>query len=123
MRFYIFILLGLDGAIVCRQKNFALVRRCHQLLPGFLAKSNFPWVSRQSDNGKDDNEVKLGVVQRSPGIRLTAEEIPGNSQLGDSMIEGVPYLKMRSIGSQSTSGMEKEGKKERTGIDSILKFG
>ena len=28
---------------------------------------------------------------------------------------GVPYLQMRSIGSHSTSGREKEGKKERTG--------
>ena len=29
-------------------------------------------------------------------------------------VVGVPYLQMRSVGSHSTSGMEKEGKKERT---------
>jgi hypothetical protein len=28
---------------------------------------------------------------------------------------GVPYLQMRSVGSHSTSGREKEGKKEWTG--------
>jgi hypothetical protein len=30
---------------------------------------------------------------------------------------GIPYLQMRLIGLPSTSGMEKEGRKERTGWD------
>ena len=33
---------------------------------------------------------------------------------------GVPFLQMRSVGSQSTSGRVKEGIKERTGWDLIL---
>ena len=32
----------------CGQKNFQLVRRCHQVLSGFLAKGHLPRVSRQS---------------------------------------------------------------------------
>ena len=35
-----------------------------------------------SGNDKDDNEVKPGDVQRSPGVYLTAEENPRNPQLG-----------------------------------------
>ena len=35
---------------------------------------------------------------------------------------GIPYLKMRSIGSHSTSGREKGGKKERMWLVSNSKF-
>ena len=34
-------------------------------------------------NDKDDNEIILGAVDRSPGICLTAEENPRKPQLGD----------------------------------------
>jgi hypothetical protein len=34
---------------------------------------------------------------------------------------GDPYLQMRSVGSHSTSGMEKEGKKERMGWEVVRK--
>ena len=60
---------------------------------------------------------------RSPGIYLKAEENGGKPQLGDRLMKAVrlviesnevPYFQMRSAGSHSTPGREKEGKKERT---------
>ena len=39
------------------KKTFKLVRRCHQLLSGFVRKGHLPRVSRQSANDKDDNEM------------------------------------------------------------------
>ena len=60
-----------------------LVWRCHQLLSRFLANDHLPRMSSQSANDKGDNEMILGAVHRSPGIYLTAEEIPGKPQLGD----------------------------------------
>ena len=72
-------------------------------------------------------EMIPGAVHGSPGICLTTEENPGKSQLGD-VDEGCatshhlkwgPYFQMTSIGSHSTSGAEKEGKKERTGWDAV----
>ena len=53
-----------------------------------------------------------------------AEENTGKAQLGDRQMNamrsviasnGVTFLQMRSVGSHSTSGREKEGNKERTG--------
>ena len=38
----------------------------------------------------------------------------------DQSSHGVPFLQMRSVGSHSTSGSEKEGIKERTGWESSL---
>ena len=35
---------------------------------------------------KDDNEMILGAVNRSPDICLTAEENPRKSQLGDRLM-------------------------------------
>ena len=77
-------------------------------------------------NDTDDNEMILGAVHRSPGIFLTAEENPRKPQLGDSLMKalfrpliasnGIPFLQMRSVGSHSTSGREKEGIKESTGV-------
>ena len=62
-----------------------------------------------------------GAVHRSPGIYLMAEENPGKPQVGDCLMKVVrpviasnafPYFQMRSVGLQSTSGREKEGKEE-----------
>ena len=90
----------------CGQKSFKLVWRCHQLLSGILANDHMLRVSRQSTNDKSDNEMIPGVVHRSSGIYFTAEENPGESQLGDSLMKavrpvttsnGIPYLQMRSV--------------------------
>ena len=70
---------------------------------------------------KGDNEIIPGAVHRSLGIYLIADETPRKPQLGDRLMKGlcasngVPFLQMRSVGSHSTSGREKEGIKERTG--------
>ena len=73
---------------------------------------------------KGDNEMIPGAVHRSPGICLRAEENPRKPQLGDRLMKGLcdqsssqmgSLPTMRSVGSHSTSGREKEGKKERTG--------
>ena len=40
------------------------------------------WVAHY----KGDNEMIAGVVHRSPGICLTAEENPGKSQLGNRLM-------------------------------------
>ena len=80
-------------------------------------------------NDKGDNEMIPGAVHRS-GICLTAEENPGKPQLGDGLMKllyevivsnGVPFLQMRSIGSQSTSGREKEGK-NKINLSKIKKY-
>ena len=72
-------------------------------------------------NDKSDNEMILEVVQRPPGICLTAEENPRQPQLGDRLMEGrcdqsSPQMgslsTMRSVGLHSTSGREKEGLKD-----------
>ena len=96
--------------------------RFHQLQSGFLANGRLPRASHKSrlSTNNDDNMAKPGVVYRSPGIFLTAEENLGKSQLGDGLMKsmrpviasnGIPYLQMRSIGPHSTPGREKEGKK------------
>ena len=36
-----------------------------------------------------DNEMILGAVHRSPGIYLSAEENPGNPQVGDHLMKAV----------------------------------
>ena len=62
--------------------------------------------------------MKTKAVQRLLGIYLTAEENPGKPQLGDRLkamrivvaSNKILYLQMRSAGSHSTSGREKEGK-------------
>ena len=74
-------------------------------------------------NDMGDNEMIPGAVYRSSGICLTAEENYEEPQLGDRLMKGlcdqsspqmgVPFLQMRSVGSHSTSGREKEGNKER----------
>ena len=85
-------------------------------------KDHFSRLLRQFANDKGDNEMLPGTVHRYPRIYHTAEENPGkNSAMRPSMnavrpaiaSNGFPYLQMTSIGSHRTSGMEKEGKKER----------
>ena len=77
-------------------------------------------------NDKGGNPMILRAVHRSPGICLTAEQNPRKPQLGSRrpsnegavrpviVSNGVLFIQMRSIGSHSTSGREKEGNKERT---------
>jgi hypothetical protein len=89
------------------------VWRFHQLLSRFLANGHLPQVSHQSANDKFDNEIIPGAVHKSFG--LTAEEIPGKTSSRKASMKAVPCLQMRSVGSHSMSGREKEGKKKRTG--------
>ena len=59
--------LFVHGDMGCGQKSFMLVRRIHQLLPGFLAKGHLPRVSYQlrlSTNDKGDNEIIPRAVHR-----------------------------------------------------------
>ena len=78
--------------------------------------------SRLSTNDKGDNEIIPGAVHKSLGIYLTAKKTPKNPARRPSMkavrpvilSNGVPSLQMRSVVSHSTSGIEKEAKKERT---------
>ena len=102
-----------------------LVWRCHQLLSGFLAKGHFLRVSRQSRlsaNDKGVNKMILGTLNRSPGICLQLRKALKTSarKLWMKTVwpviasNGGPYFQMMSVGSHSTSGKQKEGKKERT---------
>jgi hypothetical protein len=68
---------GVHGVMGCGQKDFMLVRRCHQLLSGFLVNVHLLRVSFQSllsANDKGDNNVKPGAVHRSPDISLRLSE-------------------------------------------------
>ena len=97
--------------------SFTLVWWCHQLLSGFLLNGHLPQVSCQScllASDKPDNEMKLGIMHRSPDICFTAEENPGKLLLGDCQMKaawpviasnGVLYLQMTSI---DLSGRENE---------------
>ena len=65
----LFIVVLVSSFLVCipwshglRPKSFKLMRRCHQLLSGFLANDYLPRLS--------DNEMIPGAVHRSPGIYL-----------------------------------------------------
>ena len=70
------------------------------------------------------------AVHRSPGICLTAEKNPQKTSARRPSDEGavrpviasngVPFLQMRSVGSHSTSGREKEGKNERIGVSNEI---
>ena len=97
-----------------RPKNFQLVWQCHQLLSGFLAKGHLPRVSSQSRRSLMIRVIMNypGAVHRSPGICLTAEENPRKPQLGNRVMKGLcdqSLLQVRSVGSHSTLGREKEG--------------
>ena len=51
---------------------------------------------------KGDNEMILGAVHRSPGIRLTAEENPRKPQLGDRLMKGLCDQSSPQMGSLSS---------------------
>ena len=66
-------------------KNLKLMCRCHQLLPGFLAKSYLPQVSRQSRlsaNDKGDNEMIPGLCTDILAFTLQLKKTM-KPQLGD----------------------------------------
>ena len=125
--------LVVHGAMGCGQESFKLVWRCHQLLSVFLVTGLLPRVSRQSHLSISDesfNEVVPGALHISLGICLTAEENPEKPQLGDRMMKtvrpvivwnGVPYLQMRSVGSQHVRKGE-GGKKGKDGVWVIIYF-
>jgi hypothetical protein len=74
-----------DGAMGCGQKIFTLMKRCYQLLSGFLAKRHVPRVSLQSLLSANDSDIEIipRTVHRSPGIYLKVEENIGKPQLAD----------------------------------------
>ena len=101
------------------KKCFKLVWWCHQLLSGFLGKDHLPRVacqSRLSANNKSDNEMIPGVMHRSPGIYLSVRTQLIQAVRPVIASNEVPYLQMRSVGSQSTLRWEKNGKKKRTKV-------
>ena len=53
-------------------------------------------------NDKDDNEMILDDVQKSPGIYLKAEENPGKPQLGDRLMMGLCDQSSPHMGSLSS---------------------
>jgi hypothetical protein len=52
-------------------------------------------------NDKDDNEMILGAVHRSPGICLTAEKNPRKPQLGNRLMKGLCDQSSPKMGSIS----------------------
>ena len=60
-------------------------------------------------NDKGDNEMIPGVVHRSFGYTIARR--PSDEGTVEPIIasNGVPFLQMRSVGLDSTSGREKEG--------------
>ena len=52
-------------------------------------------------NDKGDNKMILGPVYRSPGICLTAKEIPRKPQLGDRLMKGLCDQSSPQMGSLS----------------------
>ena len=66
-------------------------------------------VSRQSRLSAIGREIMIsGAVHKTPGICLTAEENPGNPQLGDRLLKGLCDQSSPQMGSLSSKG--KEGK-------------
>ena len=94
----------------------------HQLLFRFLANGHLSWVSCQSCRSagdKGDNEVIQEAMHRSPGIYLMAVENPRElsqwlSDEGCAIRHWVCYLQIISVESHSTSGREKEKKRNQT---------
>ena len=76
--------------------------------------------SRLSAGDKGDNEIIPGAVHRSPGtfrLRKTSARRLSEEGAVRPVIasNGVPYLQMTSVGSQSTPGMGNGERKERAG--------
>jgi hypothetical protein len=68
----------------------------------------------------------LGAMDRSPVICLTAEKNPRKLQSDEGAVRpviasnGVLFLQMRSVGSHSTSGREKEENKGKDVVKSCF---
>ena len=97
-------------------------------MSGFLANDHLPLVLRLSANDKGENGIILQTiiiqeaVHKSLAIYLTAEEKLRKILARRSLIKGCAtsqrlkwdtYFQIRSVGSHSTSGREKEGKRAR----------
>ena len=86
------------------------------MLYGFLTKGYFPRVSphsRLSTDDKGDSEMIPGAVHRSPGIYLTAEENPGQPQLGDRLMKNVrQVITSNELGRIAQHDREGERRKE-----------
>ena len=88
----------------CGKKSFKLLWRCHQLLSGILAKGHLPWVSHQL--------LMIRVIRLCTDLlafalhlRKTSSRRPNEGAVRPVIASNrVPYLKMRSVGSHSTSG-------------------
>ena len=110
-----------NGAMGCGQKIIKIVCRCHQLLSRFLANGHLPRVSCQSRllaNETGDNEMILGCYAEisshlsyswTKPRKISARKLSMKAVQPVAASNGVPYIKMTSIGWQSTSGREKEG--------------
>ena len=109
-------------------------KRCQQLLSGFLAKGHLPLVSRQSRRSLMISVImkwSWGCAQISWHLpyswgkpQKTSTRRPSDEGAVRPVIasNGLPFLQMRSVGSHSTSGREKEGKKERVGYIITIMF-
>ena len=80
--------------------------------------TTYPSVTSVTANDKGDNEVKLEIVHRSPGICLMVEENPGKHNVRYRLIKalllfiasnGVHNIQMMSVGSHNMSAREKKG--------------
>ena len=87
----------------------------------FLVISHLPRLSCQSrlsdDNG--DEEVKTGVLHRSPGIYLTSEQNPGKPYLGVCAISHCLKwgpLPLNKLGRIVQHVVEKEGILNKTSV-------
>ena len=87
-----------------------------------LAPVRFPSQRSLAPSVASVTSVILGVVHKFPSICLTAELNLRKPQLENEgavrpviASNGVSFLQMRSVGSHSTSGRDKEGNKEGTG--------
>ena len=107
------------------KKSFKLVWRCHQLLSRFLAKGQLPRLSRQSRRslmirvimkwswGLCIDLLAFALQRRKPSAKRPSDE----GTLRPVIVSnGAPFIQIRSVGSHSTSGREKERNKETTGV-------
>ena len=118
----------LQSPVACRPVVHGTMGCGHLLLYGSLAKGHLPRVSRQSRRSL----IIWVMMKWSWGCAQISRHLPysrGKPQKTSARrpydegavrpviaSNGVPFLQMRSVGSHSTSGREKEGNKERTGI-------
>jgi hypothetical protein len=101
----------------CGPKRFKLVWRCHKLLSGFLAKGQFPEVSRQSLMIRMIMRGCRGLctdllaftLQLNKSRETSARRLLVKAMRSIIASNGVPYLQLRSVGSHDTSGKEDEG--------------